>query len=80
MTLPEYKMMKTAINNKTVATNLVDESCKPLLDHLASELAKEYVRLIEQSADDEQYNNTENSTCVLQFMPATAQKANVKRA
>ena len=80
MTLPENKMMKTAINNKTVATNLVDESCKPLLDHLASELAKEYVRLIEQSADDEQCNNTENSTCVLQFMPATAQKANVKRA
>ena len=54
---------------------------KPLLDHLASELAKEYVRLIKQSATEEQNTiNTENNSCVLEFTPATAQKASVKRA
>lgn len=71
--------MKTAV--KDVPNNQVNNSCKPLLDHLASELAKEYVRLTKQSVNAEQNNNnTEKNTCVLPFTPAIAQKVNVKRA
>ena len=71
--------MKTAFKDNPNAQ--FDDSCKPLLDHLASELAKEYVRLMKQSAAEEQNTiNTENNACVLQFTPATAQKASAKRA
>ena len=71
--------MTTAV--KKVTNTQVNDFCKPLLDHLASELAKEYVRLIKQSANAEQNNdNTEINTCVLPFTPVIAQKVNVKRA
>ena len=65
---------------KDITNSQIDDSCKPLLDHLASELAKEYVRLMKQSANINQNTNEENDTCVLQFTPATAQKASAKRA
>ena len=50
----------------------------PLLDHLAAELAKEYVRLMKQS--EETNHIMESDNCVLQFTPDTAQKANVLKA
>lgn len=58
-----------------------NETCNPLnplLDHLAAELAKEYVRLIKQSKDTNQIMESDN--CVLQFTPDIAQKANVLKA
>ena len=57
-----------------------DYSCRPLLDHLAAELAKEYIQLMKESAVNNLNTDMDNDTCVLQFTPATAQKANVKRA
>lgn len=57
-----------------------DYSCQPLLDHLAAELAKEYVQLMKESAVTNQILEMNNDTCVLQFTPPTAQKANFKRA
>ena len=66
---------------RSVLNSQVNDSCKPLLDHLASELAKEYVRLMKQStAEEHNSTNTENNTCVLPFTPAIAQKASAKRA
>ena len=50
----------------------------PLRDHLAAELAKEYVRLIKQSSETNKI--MESDKCVLQFMPDTAQKTNVLKA
>ena len=44
--------MKKAIRN--VPNKQANDFCKPLLDHLASELAKEYVRLIKQSVNAKQ--------------------------
>jgi len=60
--------------------NQTDISCRPLLDHLAAELAKEYVRLMKMSATESQNTTEETYSCELQFMPATAQKVNVRRA
>ena len=118
---------------KDITNSQIDDSCKQLLDHLASELAKEYVcggeaveavapavnrlfagsrygisvwgmylfqrfamhqtvggfgrmseafgLLMKQSANINQNTNEENdSACVLQFTPATAQKVNARRA
>ena len=58
----------------------LSSSSRPLLDHLAAELAKEYVRLMKQSTAADQLPNEEKNSCVLQFTPATVQKVNVKRA
>ena len=58
-----------------------NESCNPLnplLDHLAAELAREYVRLMKQSKESNQI--MESDKCVLQFTPDTAQKVNVLKA
>ena len=71
--------MKTAFKDTLDAQ--FGDSCKPLLDHLASELAKEYVRLMKQSAAEEQKTIImENNACVLQFTPAIAQRVSAKRA
>ena len=58
----------------------LSSSSRPLLDHLAAELAKEYVRLMKQSSAADQQSNEEKNSCVLQYTPATAQKVNVKKA
>ena len=50
----------------------------PLLDHLAAELAREYVRLMKQS--EESNKIMESDKCVPQFTPDTAQKVNVLKA
>ena len=70
--------MKTSPNN--IHDSRLHDSCKPLLDHLAAELAKEYVRLMKQPADEHNSPNGEDKSCVLPFTPATAQRANAKRA
>ena len=70
--------MSQKANLKASTKNETCNPLNPLLDHLAAELAKEYVRLMQQSKETKPI--MEGDKCVLQFTPDTAQKANVLKA
>jgi hypothetical protein len=46
-------IMFVAGEEEVAGTGRVDPDLRPLLDHIAAELAQEYIRLMEAAADEE---------------------------